>query len=318
MPRVIIFILVVETVLLLGMSIFLFQSTSSAINLPEVNRSGLLSPRIYEKIIEPQSFLIVNYAPLRKNLESYIHEQNGTIGVYLVNLRDGASMSINSQQGFIPGSLGKVPVAILIMKEVEEGKLSLDTLITIQDSDRVMYSSTLYNTTQKQFPLHVLIEKMLQESDNTAFKVLLRYIQAEDYLFLNTYFGFFTDENAGGSLITPRSVYNVFLSLYLSTVLEPEHSEYLLGLLTDTVFDLGKAAQIPSDVRIAQKYSLWDQGNTTVFHSCGIIYPNEMKVFFCVMTQGFTHTDGVKHTGFIVHEIYEYTIETRKQLDGFK
>ena len=138
---------------------FLFRGQSLRLALP---------PRIYEGITDPQSYLIVNYAPLRRDIMSYIDAQKSTIAVYVVNLRDGASMSINGQLEFTPGSMSKVPVAILIMKKVEEGELDLNTMIPIFDADRVEYSSSLFHTPEKELPLHVLLEKMLQESDNTA------------------------------------------------------------------------------------------------------------------------------------------------------
>ena len=315
-------IIAVETIALIILFLILFNNNNSFNSVSEVNRSGLLSPRVYEGILEPQSYLIVNYAPLQRELQHYVSRQNGTISVYVVNLRDGATLGIDANRGFAPGSLGKVPVAILIMKKVEEGKLSMDTLIDIDDADRVEYSSTLYNTSEKKLPLHILIEKMLQGSDNTAFKILLRHIEEEDNNLLLNYWGFFNPESASpatpGSLISSRSVYGVFSSLYLSTILEPQDSEYLLGLMADSVFNLGKIAQIPADVRIAQKYSAWEQGNITVFHSCGIIYPGEMKIFFCVMTEGFTEKDAVTHVATIVNRIYGYSMETRKELDGMK
>lgn len=316
-------IIAIETIALIVLLLIFFHAPQiPATAAHEVNHTGLLSPRVYEGILEPQSYLIVNYAPLRRELEEYTSLQNGTISVYVVNLRDGASMSINAQQGFIPASMSKVPVAILIMKKVEEGELSMNTLIPIQDSDRVEYSSTLYNTTASQLPLHTLIEKVLQESDNTAFKILLRYIEDDDNKILLNYWGFFNPESAHpaipGSLITARSVYGVFSSLYLSTILEPQDSEYILGLLTNTVFDVGKIAQIPPEVRIAQKYSAWEQGDQTVFHSCGIMYPSEMKIFYCVMTEGFSEKEGVTHVATILNKIYRYSVETRRELNELK
>lgn len=316
-------IITIETIALIVLLLMFFHAPKTPGSpVHEVNRTGLLSPRVYERILEPQSYLIINYAPLRKDLLSYIGGQNGTISVYLVNLRDGASMSIDSQREFFPASMNKVPIAVIMMKKVENGELTLNTMIPIHDSDRVDHSSSLFQSPQKEFPLHVLIEKMLQESDNIAFKALLHYIQEEDYVLLGNYLGFFSDDGGklptDSSLITARSVYNVFSSLYLSTVLEPQDSEYILGLLTTTVFDLGKIAQLPNDFRLAQKFATGGQGNITVFHSCGIMYHQEMKIFFCIMTEGFAEKDAVTHVATITNRIYQYSVETRKELDKLK
>src|SRR3989344_7943049 len=193
--------------------------------------SGLLSPRIYSGLLKPESFMIVNFAELKEKIQSYVTKNNLNVSVYVENFRNGAYMGINEKNGFFPASLIKLPLAILITKKIEDGKLSFDTMLEINDSDRTSSFGELYKTEEKQLPVGVLLEKMLRESDNTAYRVLLRQVDAGDFQLILDYYGI--DVNADfeegetaerPNLLSPKAMSTLFSSLYFSTVLEPENS----------------------------------------------------------------------------------------------
>ncbi len=299
------------------------QESKSIIN----NKTNLLSPRVYAGILEPKSFMIVNYAPLKLSIESFIKKNNLNMSVYMQNLRDGALIGVDYRKGYPPASLDKVHTAILIMKRAERGELSLDTPIPINDSLRSSAYGSLYKTQSKELPLNVLMEKMLRESDDTAFKILANYVDPNDKSFLLSYLDYYsrdsTDNTFPGEdrelgLVTPKSMYNVFSSLYFSTVLEPEDSEYILSLLTDTVFDINKIAELPGNVTVAQKFALKYTKADNYLHSCGIMYIDERRLFYCVMTEGIDKKNAEAVIGAVVNSIYTYTINTRLELDKLK
>ena len=318
-------VLVAETLLIIILlTAFILGYISIKSEKPALQETGLLSPRIYSGLLQPKSFLIVNYLPLRNSLESYIESNHLNVSVYVVNLRDGASTGINERATYPPASLSKLPMAILIADKVEDGTLKWDTLIPITSSDKNNQSGSLFKTDVQNLPLRVIFDTMLEESDNTAFNILNHYIDSSDYNYLvGDYFGYFRGpvqekDNANAQIISPKSMYNIFSSLYLSTVLESQDSEHILDLLTNTAFDIKKVASLPDDVIVAQKFAAkYDSGNQ-FFHDCGIIYIQEMRVFYCVMTQGLSIEQGIKVTGFIVNTIYHYSRDTRTYLDELK
>lgn len=332
--KLMIFAELIVILILLGYIINIkLNEKAQNLNSPDANnylsanasKLSLVSPRISSGLLKPKSFLIVNYAPLRSKLESYIVRNNLNVSVYVENLRSGASMGINEREGYLPASLNKLPVAMLIMKKIEAGELSMDTLLGINDSYRINISSSFYQTKDKKFPVKILMEKMLKESDNTAFKVLQKNIDDDDVTILLTYLDYYTEEStdssraySGDYVVTPKSIYNLFSSLYLSTVLEPEDSQYILSLLTDTAFDIKKAAKLPQNTTIAQKFGSVYTEKEKYFHSCGIIYDGDMRLFYCVMTKDLSEDKAIKITGLIVNNIYSYTIDTRKKLDIYK
>ena len=301
---------------------YLYYHPLSSVSIPE---DGLLSPRVYAGIIEPQSYMVLNYEPLRKYFVEYIEKNHYNMSIYVVNLRDGASLGINQREGYYPASLNKVPLAILILKEVEEGHLSLDQKLPIRPEDRSNASGSLFKTTEKELSIRTLLEAMLVESDNTAYLALEELRKERDFdILLWSYYGYFDMKTTAegsirdDSIITPRGVYNLFSSLYLSTVLTPENSEYVLSLLSRSTFNLHKVIGSPSDVVIAHKFGNGAHLNPVQFHDCGILYLKHSRIFYCVMTKGFREDKGIKVVGETVAAIYQYTLDARHFFDAYK
>ena len=321
-------ILILLAVLIIN---FNSQKTEKLNNSPEFkkqNYTGLLSTRVYSGILEPKSLLIVNFDPLRRRLIEYIRENNLNISIYIVNLRDGASIGIRERRGFMPVSLNKVPVAILIMKKIERGELSFDTMIEIKDSDRTDTFGSLYKTTEKKLPLRILLEKMVKESDNTAFNALNRHTDEKDLQFLLNYLDYhskdiilpYPDNETKDKLeyVNTKSIYNLFSSLYLSTLLEPKDSEYILSLLTETVFDIKQIAKLPDNVIVVQKFGAEYADKRKYFHSCGIMYIDKSRIFYCILTENLEQQDAVKAISYVINLVHKYIIDVRNELDSYR
>lgn len=311
-------------IVLVAALIWITQKQTIEIN---TDANKFLSSRIYSGVLEPQSYLIMNYAPLENELRTYIDTNNLSMSVYVENLRDGAEMGIHEGHSYPPASMSKLPLAILIMKKVERGELSLDTEISIEDDDRNESSGELYFSPTKQLSVRELLEAMLIKSDNTAFNVLLKNADTKDFeTLIDKYYGYFhpPDKNDTDDpyYVTPLAFYNVFSSLYLSTVLEPQDSEYILQLLSNSTFDIREMAQLPQNVTIAHKYGIRYRGDEKYFHDCGIIYVNNyetsLRIFYCIMTEGMDEDTAIEINARIINKIYYYSTETREELDQYK
>ncbi|MBI5073316.1 serine hydrolase [Candidatus Woesearchaeota archaeon] len=283
--------------------------TSAALS----NDTKLLSSRIYSGILEPQSYLILNYEPLQEELKQNIEKNNLTISVYVENLRSGAHMSINGNQTYLSASMMKIPLAILVMKKIERGEMTLDTPLAILDNDKTDTWGTLYNTTAQYLTVRQLLDRMLEDSDNTALNILYRNIDQDDFENLvYKYYGFQSNS------VTTISFYNLFSSLYLSTVLEPQDSEYILQMLTKTTFNLPQIADLPEDVVIAHKFGSRYKDDEKYFHDCGIIYDKELRIFYCIMTKDLEQDTAIQVSAYLLNRIYIYSVQTRIDLDNYK
>jgi len=279
------------------------------------NQVCLLSPRVYTGILKPENFLILNFKPLQEDIQNYITTNNLNISVYVLNIRDSASFGINSNKGFEPASLNKLPIAILILKKVEQKELSLDSLLPIKDEDRDSRSGTLYNTTANAMNVRDLLHYMLSESDNTAFRVLEEQVTLEDLQKLSVYLNYYTKDIDyippiinNTYQITAKSTSNLFMSLYLSSILTPGDSELILKDLSNSTFNINKYAGLPDSVIVSQKYGDYYVGDINDFHNCGIIYMGQDRIFYGIMTQGMDEEKAPVVIGNIVNKIYNYVI----------
>lgn len=327
-------IIFAETIIILGLCIYLISVISHPA--PQVvktsycdkymyeDKTCLLSPRIYTGILNPESYLVLNFKPLQEDLQNYIRENNLSSSVYVLNIRDSASFGINANEGFEPASLNKLPVAIIILRKVEKGELSLNTLLPINDYDRDNKSGPLYsNYSITKMTVKELLNYMLSDSDNTAFRVLEEQVTLEDLQGLSSYLNYYIKDisllpNNNTYQITPKSTANLFMSLYLSTDLKPENSELILSLLANTSgddFDLKKYANIPQSVIISEKYGSYYVGEEKNFHDCGIMYVKESRIFYCVMTKNLDTEKASNAIGEIVNKIYNYILNKENKTE---
>lgn len=317
-------LVILELVIIIILSIIAIKSSSD--KKIEYDKKGLLSPRIYSGLLEPKSYLITNFSPLEKNIKDFVGKNNINVSVYIQNLRDGSYIYINDKLEFFPVSLNKLPIAILIMQKVESGELSLDKKIPIREEDRTDAYGELYLTKEDELPLSILMEKMLRESDNTAMHALIHYINGKDLDLLTDYYAidlnvYYPSRRIYGNhsiYLTPKVMSNIFTSLYLSTALEDESSEYILSLMTNTTFDVNKLAGIPNEVIISHKFGAYYVENIKYFHDCGIMYIDKSKILYCIMTKDLNQKDATKVIGIIMNNTYNYVKETRKRLDSYK
>lgn len=283
----------------------------------EKGKIHLLSSRIYSDLLPAKNRLILNFKPLQDNLEEFIEKNDLNASIYVLNLRDGASMGIDENREFEPASLNKLPVAIIILKKVESGELTLDTMLPIHPQDRDSLSGGLYMAEENELSVNDLLYNMLAYSDNTAFNALNWQVSLEELWRLSTYINYYevllASNNSIKMRITPKTTANLFSSLYLSTILEPENSEKILSILTESSFDVDKYANLPPDVLVAQKYGVIGNGDVVeLFNDCGILYVEDSRIFYCVSINNIEKKKTQSVIGEIVNSIYRYVIQMRQ------
>ncbi len=316
MKKVLISIIVVQTIVLLTLIIFTLQTQTSTSD-PIQNASALpyqyLSSRITTGTLPPKSDLILQYDSLKKEMEIEIQKQNGTVSIELTNLGTSASLSINPKEQYFPASLNKLPIAIAILKKVEREQLNYTTPILInQESKDMTRGIGLANITS--VPLQTMLQLDLQFSDNTAHTSLLKYVTTEDVntiLDSSDYFQIYDNPEHISQLdpeITTKSMYPIFTSLFFSTSLDPANSELLLSFLTNTTFQIKTFTTNAKNITIAQKYGSAPYQNHQYFHSCGIMYLPKNPTFFCILTKDMTPNQAATLIGKIVDMTHTYTM----------
>nr|WP_181919678.1 serine hydrolase [Alkalilimnicola ehrlichii] len=101
----------------------------------------------------------------------------GELGVYVQDLTTGDAVSFRGEQSWYLASGIKVPVAIEVMRRIEQGEFSLDTTLRLLSSDYVDGAGeTNWHPPGTELSVRFLLEQMLVRSDNTATDVLIRQV----------------------------------------------------------------------------------------------------------------------------------------------
>lgn len=103
----------------------------------------------------------------------------GKVGICALHLESGKQVSLNVQERFPMASTVKVAIAVQLFTLIEQGKLSLMTMVDLQPSDLHPGSGTLDVLFAKpgvQLSVQNLLELMMVISDNSATDILLRLV----------------------------------------------------------------------------------------------------------------------------------------------
>lgn len=95
-------------------------------------------------------------------------------GVFLKDLNTGEEISHRAQENWYLASTVKIPIAIVVLQDVDSGKIALDQIVQIQPEDYVDGNGPLNSLKAgTSVTIRYLIEQMLTLSDNTASDILI-------------------------------------------------------------------------------------------------------------------------------------------------
>lgn len=97
--------------------------------------------------------------------------------MYVKRLATGETYSHAADQPWYLSSTVKVPIAITVLRQVDAGKLSLQTPLTLQEQDKVDGAGELsWAENGSRYTVESLLTRMLGVSDNTAANLLIRTV----------------------------------------------------------------------------------------------------------------------------------------------
>ncbi|HVG30390.1 MAG TPA: class A beta-lactamase, subclass A2 [Pyrinomonadaceae bacterium] len=107
-------------------------------------------------------------------------EAKGRVGVAAVVLETSEAVSLNPRDHFPMQSVYKLPIAMAVLRQVDEGKLKLEQRVRVEKSDylRQGQHSPIRDKNPKGVELSVaeLVRYAVSESDGTASDVLLKLV----------------------------------------------------------------------------------------------------------------------------------------------
>lgn len=232
-----------------------------------------------------QKDFIVNLQPLREELRNLVRWQYPhQISLYFEFLNTGANIAINQDIKVWPASFPKVPMAMAVVKKIEEGIWSFDREFQLLEQDKDSNYGNLFNSpTGIKFKLNELLLNMLVYSDNTAYRIFLRNISNEELDRVVYELGLeelFTEDG----LVSAKEYSRLFRSLYTSSFLKRENSEIILDFLGQAKFDNFIRSGIPEETIYSHKFGI-DRAKNAYLDS-GIVYAENRPYLITVAIQG--------------------------------
>ena len=117
---------------------------------------------------------------LKKQIQQITKNKNATVAVSVLDFTNNKTIHINGNKKLPMLSVFKFHIALAVLNEVDEGKLSLDQKIFIKKSD---LAENTWSPIRERFPdgniempLSLLLKYTVAESDNNGCDILLRLI----------------------------------------------------------------------------------------------------------------------------------------------
>lgn len=269
--------------------------------------------------VEEPNDVLVNFTDLRTQLRAYIGESSLKIGLYFEYLPTGVNINVNANEEFFRASLVKLPVVMRTYKFIEEGRMSIDDRLTIEEKQLDSNFGDLWKRgAGTQLTVRELIKLILDESDNTAFNVLYEKVNVQlrgdtptgdtssddiyDYLDI--------PREAEGitPMITPKNYTSILKSLYFSAYLSYAHSNEILRTMTDTHAQQWLRAGVRNGIPVANKIGRYDvePAYLNVFSDCGIVYYPNRAYSLCVMVPTADADVAIPHIQHISKLVFDF------------
>lgn len=276
-------------------------------NNPVTNNASLypfLAPRIFAA---NQNDILINFVNLRNQLTQYANSIKDSIGIYFEYLPSGNSIGINASNEYILVSLLKIPVVMAVYLQVEQGKVNLNDVLTVQQKDLDSQFGTLYQKgSGTKITVKDAILLTLADSDNTAKNVLGHLVSNDDILDVFDSLDIPEDSDQNTPVVSPKNYSSILRSLYLSSYLDRKYSNLLLDDMTKSHFNDQITQPIPNNIKIAHKIGVREVVNDIpVYSDCGIIYLPHRPYILCIMTKA-SSDKAKEYMQTISKMIYDY------------
>lgn len=204
---------------------------------------------------------------------------DGTLGAVVIDLATGSTASVNADQPLPMQSVQKLPIAILVYRAIDAGTLAAAGEVTIQSQDIVQTVSDVAANypARTQYAVSELTTLMIEKSDNTAAKALLRVLGGADKVNADLrglgYDGILVDANDNG-FAKPAALGTMLSDLQNGKLLSRASQSALFQMLAkSTTFPGRLRSAFPAGTVVAHKTgtSATSDGVTAATNDVGIV-----------------------------------------------
>ncbi|MGB3188963.1 MAG: serine hydrolase [Limnoraphis sp.] len=212
-------------------------------------------------------------------------------GILLVDLDTGGYVDINSESAFAAASTIKVPILVAFFQAVDEGKISLNEVLTMEGQHIAGGSGDMqYQPSGTEYTALETATKMIVISDNTATNMLIERLGGAEFLnqkFLdwglhNTVIRDVLPDLRGTNKTTPKDLVNLLTQLNQGGLVSMKSRDRIFRIMEKTENDSLLASGLGRGATIAHK-----TGNLkSVSGDVGLIdLPNGKRYLLAVLVE---------------------------------
>ena len=208
---------------------------------------------------------------LRQELERIANTYPGRYGVVVHDPSTGQTVSMDPDGRFLAASINKLPVLMTLYRSAAAGTVDLDAEISMQPSDVQAYGTGSLYTKPIGYTmtLRECAAFLIKESDNTAWKMLDRYL-GRDYIRSELQrVGATTTEYWIPNTTTPNEILVMLEMIADPSYTSPELSAEMLDLMKDTDFEDRLPQLLPENADVSHKIGSYG----ATFGDAGLVFP---------------------------------------------
>ncbi|GAB4284593.1 MAG: hypothetical protein Kow0081_1850 [Candidatus Dojkabacteria bacterium] len=263
-------------------------------------------------VIEIETYLSsVEWEELKQEIQSYLGDSLNSYGIMVYDLKRGQTLEINPDKIFPPASSAKLTIAALVLRDIEQGKYSLDSTFPV--NDRFKHSEfdsigALPDGTEVK--IRTYLEELIILSSNTAWYHLVHML-GDSYeavnprtinelgvnpLFLDPY------------MSTARNFVIVMKDIYFARTLSPESRDYLFDLMRNaTEFNRGGIGLgLPDGVDFVNKLGYHWTDDLINFNDVAIVFGEKTDYAIAIIDENIDWVTGKENLKNISKMVYRY------------
>ncbi len=305
----------VVTLFVIGLVVVLFISLDPFFSVKHKLAASSFDKELEKKIIEdyyklPNAgelpFADLDQERINENIREIVDREltflSGDYGVYVKNLNTGESFGTKENTIFTAASLIKLFVAGSYYKELDKNPNLFAEKLILREEDRVGGAGSLVNDPSgSSYELSFLVEKMLNQSDNTAFAMVTRFLgfsKVKKFIKSNG----FSETNFEKNDTTPNDIGVFFEKLYKNELFDKNYTGEMIGSMTNTAFEDRLPFYLPTSTKISHKVGTWDGA----YSDAGIIFAPKGDYIIVIMTDGADYNEAINTIRKLSEIIYNY------------
>ena len=215
---------------------------------------------------------------LEQRLKTIADGAQGTVGLCVIHIESEKTISINGNSQLPLYSVFKLPLAIAVLKDVEESRLRLDQQVHVVPAEIV--PGTPANTALWQRPIDVTVERLIEysisRSDNTSSDKLVQLAGGAlkvtermrslgfQNLDIHTTSGEYVKTRQNPNTGSADDLAKLLVQLHQGKILQPAQQNLLIGFMQRATTGLHRLrGDLPKDTVVADKTGSGEQDAIT-------------------------------------------------------